>query len=241
MAEYDYSNITKLFKDRIKSAPKEKLDNLARHILMYWNTLVAQRIPKEHQADYKRCMTVRIGPSHVYIYLDYSKANKDWAVRGLERGQPSFIMNPYILKNAKKRSEKSGKYLDVPMIRSKQEIMDRGGESAMQAVNRLRFAKRWQKKDDDRIKLRPGWASIIHDNVRIVKVGGSTIHVPPHATDPLAGLYKIGKKGSVTYINFRRITENGKPWISKSVAARRLLRKVRNRLDALSREVFDGV
>jgi hypothetical protein len=241
MANYDYSNISKYLKDRVSKAPQQKINTLAQNILMYWNQLVAQRVPKEQQAEYKRCMVVRISNNHIYIYLDTSLSPVGGRVKDLERGKPTWIMNPVLLKNATKRSDKSGKYADIPMVRSKEEILSRGGEPAMAAVNRLRYASKWQWKEDNKFKLKPGWAHPIHDNVRNVRVNGSTIAVPAHATDPLAGLYKVKRGGKAQYVNFRRITENGKHWIGKSVQARRLLRKVRNRLEALGKEVFDGV
>ena len=133
-------------------------------------------------------------------------------------------------------------YVNVPFRRSEAAIEGFGGRAALAEAQSLDAYQNRHSLTDPKVRLASGLAPKIRGKTdflvnRWQGPGGSMhgdgriIARPPHSHDPLAGLVKMsagyssGKTQSF-YMTWRRIVENGKPWISKGVEPRKLAEKV---------------
>jgi hypothetical protein len=128
------------------------------------------------------------------------------------------------------RVGKKGMYVNVPFRKGAGQVRAMGGQTALDAAYKLRGVRsiggriKWPKSG--KVRLEPGHAAKLK---------------PHHATDPLAGLVRFHKKYARTktrkqesgFATWRRMSEGGKPWISKGVRPRNLAQKVLQRLPSL--------
>lgn len=237
----DYAKITGMTK-RNKRA---HLKRVASGALSAWKAM-AKSLPHRYRQPYMRAMRISVseGQSQIKLSLDTSgKMGK--LVRSIEYGfGPGGVgtVGPYdmrttLLKSAKARVGMNGKYLNVPMRRTKVQITSFGGTAAYRAALQLNASVRVSKNRTlwgGRLSNPSGFAHKIHKTARHVAGIG---RVPAHATDPLASMYrfkKAGQRGS-RYGVFRTISQGGKPWVHPGIKARRFMRKVAKMLPTIGK------
>lgn len=130
----------------------------------------------------------------------------------VEFGQEPYDMRQTLLKatTSSIRVAKDGHlYLHVPLRKTTRQIKQLGGNQAYDAAKNL---SAYAGAGSDR--LAQGWADKLD---------------PYHAVDPLAGLVRLppaeGQRGS-TYMTWRTISQQGKPWINRGIQARHFMRQV---------------
>ena len=122
----------------------------------------------------------------------------------------------------------NGPYRNVPFGRSTARIKELGGNKALQAARALAPTRvsegSWQGPS-----LRAGFTAIVNNpNTKL-----------PHRTDRLQGLRKLqGRSGQTSrYMNFRRASWVGQPWMHRGIKARRIGDRVRREIPRLWRMV----
>jgi hypothetical protein len=123
-----------------------------------------------------------------------------------------------------------GMYVNVPFRHTAGSIRAMGGESALDQAYNLRGVR----SVGGRIK----WPK---SGPRALPPGLAPKMKPHHAADPLAGLVRFhkqyartkGRKQPSTFKTWRRMSEGGKPWISRGVRPRNLADRVLRRLPRL--------
>ena len=189
-------------------------------------------------------MRVEVSATKVTLRLDPSPETET-LVRSAEYGfgpggvgtSGPYDMRNTLLKSSSARVDRKGnKYLNVPMRKTRQQIVALGGSSAYKAAKSLLASVRGSSGTawGGRLANPSGFAERIQKHARHVPGIG---HVPAHKTDPLANMYRFRAKRGSTYGTFRRIAENGKPWVHPGVKARRLMRKVSRAVPRIVKEV----
>lgn len=156
--------------------------------------------------------------------------------------QGPYDLRTFILKAGTKHLHlgKTGWYVNIPFKHSTASILERGGKEALKLAQGLRR------------RISDGAGNMSWDmNPKVLKnptrlpdklapIGYNKIMGPEkgrHATDPLAGMVRLGStysKGpdglarvqTSGYMTWRRMSASGKPWMSKGVRALRLGEKV---------------
>ena len=123
---------------------------------------------------------------------------------------------------------RNGPYRDVPFRRMTKTIQKLGGRTALEAARGLAATRvsggSWQGP-----ALAHGYTAIVNNpNTKI-----------PHKTDRLQGLRKLVGRGGQTsrYMNFRRASWAGNPWLHRGIKARRIGDRVRREIPRLWRMV----
>lgn len=131
----------------------------------------------------------------------------------VEKGAEPWILQWTLLRASTRniRRSRDGKfYLNVPFKHSLRGIRERGGNAAVRLARKLRP---YNGPGSDR--LPPGMAPKLD---------------PYHTTDPLDALVRRGPErppaGERGFMTWRRITENGRPWVHPGIKARNFMRQV---------------
>lgn len=129
------------------------------------------------------------------------------------------------------RQGKRGLYLNVPMSMSAAAIKAAGGDAALRAAQKLPATISRNGRTEWGGRLPPGLAPKIRAD---------------HHSDPLAGLVRkeagyssAARAGSQsTYMKWRTISQNGKPWIHPGIRAAHIAEKVQAKLWAILDAAF---
>jgi hypothetical protein len=214
-----------------------------------WRGMTSTLKPR-YRVPYNAAMSVRVRDANTVILTLDPPRETATLVRSVEYGfGPGGVgtTGPYDMRKTLTRpgtkSLRTGRdgtrYLSVPMRKTTRRIIQRGGYAAYAAVQRLEASVRgvgftaW----GGRLANPSGYAAKIHPHARNVKGIG---HVPPHATDPLANMYRFkkpGAKGGSTYGIFRTISSKGKPWVHPGIRSHRFIRKVARLIPQIVKDV----
>lgn len=157
-------------------------------------------------ADYQAAMDVRDDGRTLTLVL----ADQPPMAQLVEFGMLPVDLRQTLLKSSTRniRRAKDGHlYLFVPLRRTTRAIIDMGGSRAYRAARALEAYKGAGSG-----RMDEGWADKLD---------------PYHSSDPLAGMVRIPSEGGgSTYMTWRTISEQGKPWIHRGIQARHFMRQV---------------
>ena len=234
---------------RINMSPRQRtarLNRVASAAVKTWRSL-SSSLGARYRLPYNAAMRVTVKPSQGTISLSLSTSGAQGKlVRSIEYGygpggfgtSGAYDMRRTLLKSSSTKLGRNGRYLAVPIGKTTRTIISHGGNTAYAMARRLDASLMTQTgtKWGGRLPNPSRLAAKIHSRARHVPGIG---HVPPHATDPLANLYRFKRPGSrgSKYGIFRTISANGKPWVHPGIKARRFMRKVAKLLPEIAKAV----
>lgn len=225
-------------------ATEKRLDRVTAALYSRWRGM-AQELPKRFREPYIRAMQINRHGDHVEFSLQ-PQPGEETLVRSAEYGfgpggvgtSGPYDMRMTLLRPSTKsvRRNKSGQlYLSVPIrVTTRRMRSYPGGNEAYRQARQLSATLKTDQGTMWGGALPRGLTPKIRPEGRQVPGIG---YVPPHATDPTAGLRRFhGPKGN-TYGVFRTISQAGKPWVHPGVKARRFIRRLAAQVQAVIKEV----
>jgi hypothetical protein len=235
-ARLDLARVLRLDTDGERSRARR----IATAIVAEWKMLARSELDSSAQ-EYQRSIHIGKADEHgISVELVGKVANlveQGMGPGGIGTSGP-YDVRKFVLKpgTSNLRHGAKGMYVNVPFRRTAGAVRAMGGQSALDQAYALRGVRsvggriKWPKSGKTR--LGPGLSPKLK---------------PHHATDPLAGLVRFhkqysrtaGRKQPSTFRNWRRMSEGGKPWISRGVRPRNLAQRVARRLPLLLTHMED--
>lgn len=217
-----------------KSGQQERARRIATAIAVEWAMVARAELGKTSR-EYRRSIAItKADDTGVAVELRGALPNlveQGMGPGGIGTSGP-YDVRKFVLKPGTSNLHvgKRGMYVNVPFPMGAGQVRALGGQTALDAAYKLRGVRsvggqvKWPKSGPAR--LGPGHAPKIKAH---------------HAHDPLEGLVRFHKKYARTkhkgqeskFQTWRRMSEQGKPWISRGVRPRNLAQKVLRRLPLL--------
>lgn len=220
---------------------KERMQRAADILIAEWGAEASAHMGSRSARAYRQSLVIsEVTDTHAVVSLGDPKARVSAKAarlammleHGLGPGgigsEGPFDIRQNVLKAGTRRLRqgKRGKYVNVPFKLSAGDIERMGGSATRRAVQSAGFKHTTQNQHKTLYggRLNAGHAAKLKSH---------------HTTDPLHGLLKFGSRyrgGRIQtsgFGTFRRMSEQGKPWIHPGIKARKIAEKVSKMLPKL--------